>query len=104
MVEGVRVEYDGPITLNPGLLLQTLKHTSCCLQMVASEYDELYPGEVAAVHLVYKTGSLDPHVKEYNSCLRSLEDLIDDYASQKARDKDVKRQTVILISVCNFVR
>lgn len=66
--------------------------------MVTTEYEELYPGDVAAVHLVYKTGSLDPLVKEYIKLQRSLEDLIDDYASQKARGKEVKRQKVMLMN------
>lgn len=65
--------------------------------MVTAEYEELYPGDVEAVHIVYKTGPLDPLVQEYASSVRDLEDLIDDYASQKARGKTVKRQEVVLI-------
>lgn len=68
--------------------------------MVAAEYEELYPGDVEAVHVVYKTGPLDPLVQEYASSIRDLEDVIDDYASQKARGKDVKRQQVGLSIMC----
>ena len=63
-------------------------------QMVRSEYDELFEGDVVDVHVVYKTDSLDDLVKQYDSGLRDLEDLIDDYASQKSRDKKVKRKQV----------
>lgn len=61
---------------------------------MATEYEELFPDDVAEVHMVYKTAGLDALVKEYDNCLRSLEDLIDSYASQKARRKDIKRQEV----------
>lgn len=64
--------------------------------MVRSEYDELFEGDVADVHVVYKTDSLDDLVKDYDTGLRDLEDLIDDYASQKSRDKKVKRKQVRL--------
>ena len=64
------------------------------LQMVRNEYDELFEGDVAAVHIVYNTNDLDSLVQEYDTALRDLEDLIDDYASQKARDKTVKRKQV----------
>ena len=66
------------------------------LQLVRNEYDELFTGEVEAVHLVYNTNSLDPLVKEYDGMIRDLEDLIDDYASQLSRGKDVKRKDVRL--------
>jgi hypothetical protein len=62
--------------------------------MVRSEYDELFEGDVVEVHVVYKTDSLDDLVKDYDSGLRDLEDLIDDYASQKARDKKVTSKQV----------
>ncbi len=65
------------------------------LQMVKNEYDELFEGDVAAVHIVYNTSTLDDLVQEYDTGLRDLEDLIDDYASQKTRDKTVKRKQVI---------
>ena len=64
------------------------------LQLVRNEYDELFTGEVAAVHIVYNTNSLDPLVKEYDGMIRDLEDLIDDYASQLSRGKDIKRKDV----------
>lgn len=62
--------------------------------MVRNEYDELFEGDVAAVHIVYNTTTLDSLVQEYDTGLRDLEDLIDDYASQKTRDKNVKRKQV----------
>ena len=62
--------------------------------MVRSEYDELFEGDVSEVHVVYKTDSLDDLVKDYDSGLRDLEDLIDDYASQLSRNKKVKRKQV----------
>ena len=64
------------------------------MQMVRHEYDELFEDDVAAVHTVYNTSSLDPLVKEYEGMLRNLTDLIDDYTSQKSRGKDVKRKEV----------
>ena len=64
------------------------------LQMVRNEYDELFEGDVASVHVVYNTSALDSHVQEYDKGVRDLEDLIDDYASQKARDKSIKRRQV----------
>ena len=64
------------------------------LQMVRNEYEELYDGDVASVNVVYNTATLDALVAEYNTGLRNLEDLIDDYASQKTRDMHVKRKKV----------
>ena len=64
------------------------------LQLVRNEYEELFAGEEVAANIVYNTNSLDPLVKEYDGMLRDLEDLIDDYASQKSRGKDVKRKEV----------
>ena len=66
----------------------------CALQMVANEYEELFPGDVDSVHVVCKTASLDPVVSEYDANLRNLEDLLDDYASQAARGKEIKRKEV----------
>lgn len=62
--------------------------------MVRNEYEELYDGDVASVNVVYNTATLDALVAEYNTGLRNLEDLIDDYASQKTRDMHVKRKKV----------
>lgn len=62
--------------------------------MIQSEYNDLYEGDVAAVNVVYQSADLDPLVDEYQGILRSMEDLIDSYASQLQREKDVKRQTV----------
>ena len=62
--------------------------------MVRDEYNDLFEGDVNAIHVVYQSKDLDPLVDEYNGLVRSLEDLIDDYASKMQRDKTVKRQTV----------
>ena len=69
------------------------------MQMVQQEYDELYGGDVNVVHLVYQSKDLDPLVEEYKGILRSLEDLVDDYASKMQRDKNVKRQSVSPLSI-----
>ena len=64
--------------------------------MVRNEYDELFEAGVASVHVVYNTTSLDDMVQEYDTGLRNLEDLIDDYASQMTRDKSVKRKQAFI--------
>lgn len=68
--------------------------------MVRNEYDELFEGDVASVNIVYNTNSLDSLVQQYDTGIRDLEDLIDDYASQKTRDKTVKRKQVKLFGLC----
>ena len=68
----------------------------CCVQLVEGEYNELYPGDVAAVHLVHDNRPLRKMQGEYHSTQQSLLDLIDRYASRRARQKSVKRKTVRL--------
>lgn len=67
------------------------------VQLVESEYEELYPGEVAAVHLVHDNRPLRKMQGEYHAVLQSLLDLIDRYASRRARQKPVKRKTVRML-------
>jgi Cytosolic domain of 10TM putative phosphate transporter len=64
----------------------------CAEQVVKEEFDELYPGEVEAVHLVRNTRDLDPKVAEYKKLSEELTDLIDDYTSKRRRHKQIKRK------------
>jgi hypothetical protein len=64
------------------------------LQLVAREYEELYPGEVDEVHLVRNTRELDPKVAEYEKLEQNLTDLLDDYTSKRRRHKTIKRKKV----------
>ena len=61
--------------------------------MVEREYEELFPGEVEAVHVVRDTAVLNGLVKEYDTLRGKLEDLLDDYTSKKRRHKKIKRKT-----------
>ena len=63
-------------------------------QMVEQEYEELYPGQVAAVHLVYDNRPLRKMQGEYAGAKQKMLDLVDKYASLRARSKPVKRKTV----------
>ena len=65
-------------------------------QLVTAEFNELYPGEVAAVHLVHDNRLLRKVQGEYRSTLQGLLDLVDRYASRRARHKPVKRKTARL--------
>ena len=58
------------------------------------EYRELYPGDLAAVHMVYLCPDLDKLVQEYDKLNDSLLDLLDGYTSMKRRGKPMKRKTV----------
>ena len=64
------------------------------VQMVEQEYEELYPGHVAAVHLVYDNRPLRKMQGEYAGAKQKMLDLVDKYASLRARSKPVKRKTV----------
>ena len=64
------------------------------VQIVEREYEELYPGQVAAVHLVYDNRPLRKMQAEYGSTVQKLLDLVDKYTSQRSRGKPVKRKTV----------
>lgn len=63
-----------------------------CAQVVKQEFDELYPGEVEAVHLVRNTRELDPKAAEYKKTVQDLIDLLDDYTSKRRRHKEIKRK------------
>lgn len=64
------------------------------LQVVELEYDELFGGEVEAVHVVYDMADLNKLCKEYTKLKDKLADLIDDYTSKKRRHKKIKPQKV----------
>ncbi|KAK9804434.1 hypothetical protein WJX72_012500 [[Myrmecia] bisecta] len=69
-------------------------------ELVEKEYNELYPGEVEAVHVVYDTSSLEALDKEYHNEMRALTDLLDEYTSMVRRGKEVKkRKTVTVVGV-----
>lgn len=54
------------------------------------EYDELYGGEVEAVHVVHDMADLNKLCSEYEKLKSKLTDLIDDYTSKKRRHKKIK--------------
>ena len=68
--------------------------TVAMLQVVELEYDELFGGEVEAVHVVYDMADLNKLCKEYTKLKDKLADLIDDYTSKKRRHKKIKPQKV----------
>lgn len=72
------------------------------LQVVELEYDELFGGEVEAVHVVYDMADLNKLCKEYTKLKDKLADLIDDYTSKKRRHKKIKPQKVQLLSCFPF--
>ena len=65
------------------------------MQVVQREYDELFGGEVEAVHVVQDMADLNKLCKEYEKLKGKLADLIDDYTSKKRRHKKIKPQKVI---------
>lgn len=56
-------------------------------QVVHSEFEEMFPGQVAAVHPVYDTTDLEPLDKEYDSLSQKLWDLIADYSRKVRKGK-----------------
>jgi len=66
------------------------------LQVVELEYDELFGGEVEAVHVVYDMADLNTLCSEYTKLKGKLADLVDDCTSKKRRHKKIKTQKVIL--------
>ena len=64
------------------------------VQVVQREYDELFGGEVEAVHVVQDMADLNKLCKEYEKLKGKLADLIDDYTSKKRRHKKIKPQKV----------
>ena len=64
------------------------------MQVVQREYDELFGGEVEAVHVVQDMADLNKLCKEYEKLKGKLADLIDDYTSKKRRHKKIKPQKV----------
>ncbi len=67
------------------------------MQMVEQEYQELFPGEIEAVHVCYDLADLNGLCGEYEKLKRNLEDLVDDYTSKKRRHKPIKRKKARLI-------
>ncbi|CAK0785988.1 hypothetical protein CVIRNUC_009201 [Coccomyxa viridis] len=63
-------------------------------EVVQREYDELFGGEVEAVHVVQDMADLNKLCKEYEKLKGKLADLIDDYTSKKRRHKKIKPQKV----------
>ena len=63
-------------------------------QLVASEFDELYPGEVASVQAVYDDSAIAGPFAQYEKTERALEDLIDGYAAQSRLGKTIKPKKV----------
>ncbi len=64
------------------------------MQYVERQYNDLYPGAVEAVHVVYNTTDLDSLFSEYNNLQNNLQDLLDVYTSQKRRHKKIVRKQV----------
>ena len=64
------------------------------MQLVEREFNELYAGQVAAVHTVFLCPELDKLVSEYDKLSNGLLDLLDGYTSMKRRGKPMKRKTV----------
>ncbi|KAK9859822.1 hypothetical protein WJX84_005942 [Apatococcus fuscideae] len=54
-------------------------------QIVQAEFEDIFPGEVAAVTAVHETWHLDRLVSEYNTRRQSLTDLLDHYTRQRRR-------------------
>ena len=65
------------------------------VQVVQREYDEIFEGEVEAVHVVQDMADLNKLCKEYEKLKGKLADLIDDYTSKKRRHKKIKPQKVV---------
>jgi hypothetical protein len=63
-------------------------------EVVQTEFDELYPGQVDFVTPVYNTDKLDATYAKYNAIHGALTDLLDDYTSKANRGKPVKRRMV----------
>ena len=63
-------------------------------QLVETEFNKLYPGDVEAVHMVYDCSELDKLVKEYDTLKGKALDLIDTYTTKMRRGKKFKRKTV----------
>ena len=57
----------------------------CAVQVVQEEFEDIFPGEVAAVTGVRETGALDRLVSEFQARSQSLTDLLDHYTRQRRR-------------------
>ncbi|KAK9811621.1 hypothetical protein WJX72_007134 [[Myrmecia] bisecta] len=68
-------------------------------QVVEEEFEELYPGLVAKVHLVHDTRELDATVQEYENVRQKLIDVLDDYISKSRRHITIKRRMVTVLGV-----
>ena len=62
--------------------------------LVSREFGELFPGQVAGVHVVYTARRLSVVQAHYGRIFRSLTDLMDEYTSQTRRHLAVSRKTV----------
>jgi hypothetical protein len=67
--------------------------------MVRREFEEIFPGEVESVHVVYITLALDAMVKEFQSVQQKLEDLLDLYVTQRRRGRDISKRRTVCFSL-----
>ena len=63
-------------------------------QLVANQFEELFPGQVAGVHVVYTARRLAAVQAQYGAVSQSLTDLLDEYTSQTRRHVAVRRKTL----------
>jgi len=63
-------------------------------QLVARQFGELFPGQVAGVHVVYTARRLAAAQAVYATVARALTDLLDEYTSQTRRHLAVSRRTL----------
>lgn len=63
-------------------------------QMVEDEYEDLFPGEVAAVEAVHDTTNLEARTQDYTKLREKLWDLIAEYTKKKREGKKIKRSEV----------
>ncbi|KAK9806417.1 hypothetical protein WJX73_004348 [Symbiochloris irregularis] len=93
---------------HPERVTETDAHAKCrglldsglaATEVVEREFNELYVGDVAAVHMVYLCPDLDQLVAEYGKLREKLLDLLDGYISTKRRGKPMTRQTTRVLGI-----
>eukprot|EP00884_Botryococcus_braunii_P018963 jgi/Botrbrau1/5750/Bobra.0134s0023.2 len=88
----------GPIQMDAwGRAEKVLKAGGSGKEVVQTEFEELYPGQLDFVTPVYNTDKVDGTYAKYNAIHGALTDLLDDYESKANRGKPLKRRMSSII-------
>lgn len=68
---------------------------ACWGQMVAREFEEVFPGQVEGIHVAYNTPRLASLAKEFQKTRQKLEDTLDLYLSQRQRGRVIRKRSMV---------